>query len=49
MGEILCPACGCVMDEYIEEKWTGKYHNVMIVEVERICTCCEYTETTYED
>lgn len=48
MGNGLCPHCGCVMEETQEEKWVGDYENILIVEIEYFCPCCEYSETSYD-
>ena len=43
---MLCPKCGCLMEEESREI---EIADGSIVEVERLCPCCEYSETTYED
>lgn len=49
MGNGLCPACGCLMEQ--SETGYGRDENgePTITEILYECPCCEYQETTYED
>lgn len=49
MNNGLCPACGCEMEETHEEKWTGDFETVLIVEITYTCLSCEYVDHAYED
>ncbi len=45
-----CPKCNTEMNETVEERWTGKYKNVLSVMVFVDCPTCGYqTDSTESD
>lgn len=45
----LCPCCGVELKEYEEEKWTGEYHNVLVVESYQECPSCSWASGLFYD
>jgi predicted nucleic-acid-binding Zn-ribbon protein len=45
---VLCPECGCLLENEETEVWTGRFNNVLAIKNDYYCPCCNYTENDWE-